>query len=288
MIDKKIFFPLIIVSAIIFFLLNSLFIVNQINQAIVLRFGEFQRLHKEPGLKIKVPFIEDVMFYETRMLDYDLPPISVTTEDQKRLVVETYTRYIINDPLKFFQAVKPATEVGAKMRLEAFISSSVRNVMGKVELRSMLTDKRSEVMQQILQEVGELAGPLGIKIIDVRIIRSELPPENRSAVFARMNSELILFAKENRAKGEEAALLIRAQADKERTILLAEANKTSLESRGAGDAKALEIAIDAYSVDPEFYDFYRSLEAYGTAFKPGSNYLVTTENEFSKFLTKAQ
>ncbi len=271
--------------ALLILLGDSLFIVDQVTQAIVLRFGEYRRIHTGPGLKIKIPFIEETIAYEKRVLDYDLPSIYVTTQDQKRLVVNTYTRYKISDPLKFFQSVKPASEVGARLRLEAIISSSVRNVLGKVELRSTLRKERSDTMHQILEEVRAIAMPLGITIVDVRIIRTELPSENRNAVFARMNSELVRFAKENRAKGEEAAIAIRATADKERTIILAEANRKSEEIRGGGDAKAIEIAAVAFGADPEFYEFYRTLESYKQAIKPGSSFLLSTRNDYTKNLT---
>jgi membrane protease subunit HflC len=264
---------------------DSLFIVNQTTQAIVLRFGEYRRIHTEPGLKIKIPFIEEVLFYETRILDHDLPPIELLTQDKKRLWVNTYTRYRISDPLKFFQSVTPASESGLHVRLEAIISSSVRNVLGKVELGTMLRKERSDNMHQILEEVRTIAEPLGIKIIDVRIIRAELPTENRNAVFARMNSELVRFAKESRAKGEEAAIGIRAKADKDKTIILAEANKKSEEIRGGGDAKAIEIAAEAFGVDPEFYEFYRTIESYRQSIKPGSSFLLSTNNEYTKHLT---
>lgn len=269
------------------FLIDGLFVVNQISQAIVLRFGEYRRIHSQPGLKIKVPFIEEVLFYETRVLDYDLPSIHVTTQDQKRLVVNTYTRYKISDPLKFFQSVKPASEIGARGRLEAIISSSVRNVLGKVELRTMLRKERADIMHQILEEVRNIAEPLGITIVDVRIIRTELPTENRNAVFARMNSELVRFAKENRAKGEELAIGIRAKADKEKTIILAEANKQAEELCGGGDAKAIEIAAESFGVDPDFYEFYRTLESYRNSVKAGSSFLFSTDNGYTKFLTES-
>lgn len=277
------FLPVVILV----FLADGLFIVNQISQAIVLRFGEYRRIHSDPGLKIKVPFIEEVLFYETRILDYDLPSIYVTTQDQKRLVVNTYTRYRISDPLKFFQSVKPASEVGVRGRLEAIISSSVRNVFGKIELRTMLSKERSSIMHQILEEVRNIAEPLGVTIVDVRIIRTELPTENRNVVFARMNSELARFAKENRAKGEELAIGIRAKADKEKTIILAEANKKSEELRGGGDSKAIEIAAESFGIDPDFYEFYRTLESYRNSIKPGSSFLLSTDNGYTKFLTES-
>lgn len=277
-------FTRILVIGLSLCLYDSIFTVSQISQAIVLRFGECVRIHSEPGLKMKIPFIEDTLYFETRILDHDLPSIHVNTQDQKRLVVDTYTRYRIVEPLKFFQAIKPASEIGARKRLEAIISSSVRNVLGKVGLSTTLSAERSHIMQQILHEVRSIAEPLGIKIIDVRIIRTELPVENRNAVFARMNSELIRFAKESRAKGEEAAIVIRAQADKEKAILIAEANKKAEEVRGEGDAKAIEVAAQAFGVDKDFYDFYKTLDSYNKL-EPGFSLLLSTDSDYTKFLT---
>ncbi len=276
-------FPVVL----IIFLSDALFVVNQTTQAIVLMFGEYRRIHTEPGLKIKIPFIEKILFYETRILDYDLPPIEAFTQDQKRLWVNTYTRYKISDPLKFLQSVRPASEDGLRDRLKAIIRSSVLNVVGKVELRSMLRKERSDNMHQILEEVRTIAEPLGITIVDVRIIRAELPTENRNTVFARMNSELVRFAKENRAKGEELAIGIRAQADKEKTIILAEANKQSEDICGGGDAKAIEIAAESFGADPDFYEFYRTLESYRNSIKAGSSFLLSTDNGYTKFLTES-
>jgi membrane protease subunit HflC len=263
----------------------SVFIVDQTQQAVVLQFGESRQVHKEPGLKFKLPFIQEVTLYDKRILAYDLPPIHITTVDQKRLVVDTYTRYRIEDPLVFFRSVKPAGEIGAQMRLETLISSSVRNVLGKVELRTMLSVERSKIMQQILDEVRTMAKPLGIYIVDIRIIRTELPKENRDAVFARMNSELDRFAKENRAKGAEIAQGIRSKAEKDRTVLLAEAQKKAQTIRGEGDAEAIRIATEAYGKDIDFYTFYRTMETYRESFEDNTNLVLSTESSLMEFLT---
>lgn len=257
---------------------SSVFIVDQTNQAIVLLFGESKKVHTTPGLKFKLPFIEEVTFYDKRVLDYDLPPIQITTGDQKRLVVDTYTRYRITDPLLFFQTVKPATELGAQMRFEALISSSVRNVLGKIPLRNMLSADRSAIMRQIEEEVRAMSAPLGLSIVDVRIIRTELPAENRNAVFARMNSELDRFAKENRAKGAEVAQGIKSRAEKERTILLAEAQKKSQITRGEGDAQAIKISTEAFSKDPEFYHFYKTMETYRESLGEETSLVLSTDS----------
>jgi membrane protease subunit HflC len=264
---------------------SSLFTVDQTSQAIVLQFGEFKKVHQTSGLKVKIPFIQEVIFYEKRILDYDLPPIHVTTQDQKRLVVDTYTRYKIYDPLLFFKTVKPANEVGARLRLEAVISSAVRNVLGRVALRNMLSSERSNIMRQIDEEVRSSSKPLGIEIVDVRIIKTELPVENRNAVFARMNSELDRFAKENRAKGEELAQSIKANADKEKTILLAEATKKSEITRGEGDAQAIKLSVDAYGKNPDFYKFYRTMESYEQILQSDTSLVLSTNNGLMEKLT---
>jgi membrane protease subunit HflC len=268
-----------------FLLFSCVFVVDQTQQAVVLQFGESRRVHKEPGLKFKLPFIQEVTLYDKRILAYDLPPIHITTVDQKRLVVDTYTRYRIEDPLVFFRSVKPAAEIGAQMRLETLISSSVRNVLGKIELRTMLSVERSNIMQQIVDEVRAMAKPLGIYIVDIRIIRTELPKENRDAVFARMNSELDRFAKENRAKGAEIAQGIRSKAEKDRTVLLAEAQKKAQIVRGEGDAQAIRIATEAYGKDIDFYNFYRTMETYRESFTEDTNFVLSTESPLMEFLT---
>jgi membrane protease subunit HflC len=269
----------------VFYILSSgLFIVDQTHQAIVLQFGQIQKVHTTPGLKFKWPLIQDVIFYDRRVLDFDLPPIQVTTGDQKRLVVDTYTRYRIVDPLHFFQTIKPANEAGVRIRLEALISSSVRNVLGKIPLRTMLSAERSANMKQIEEEVKAMVKPLGIEIIDVRIIRTELPVENRPAVFARMNSELDRFAKENRAKGEETAQGIRSRAEKERTILLANAKKISETTRGEADQKALEIMNSAYEKDASFASFWFWTRTYRQSLNDQVSFVLSTDSPILKKL----
>lgn len=263
---------------------TALFTVDQMQQAIVLQFGEARRVHTQPGLKFKIPFIQDVIMLEKRVLDFDLPPVYITTGDQKRLVVNVYARYRIDDPLQFYRTIKPAHEVGAKTRLETLISSSVRNVLGKVPLRSMLSVERSQIMSQIERDVKNMAKPLGIDMVDVRIIRTELPAENRDAVFARMNAELDRFAMENRAKGSEMAQTIRAQADKECTIILAQAQKKANEDRGQGESEAIRITTEAFGRDVEFYNYYRALENYKEAFGNDATFVISNDNQFMQSL----
>lgn len=264
---------------------GSLFTVDQRSQAVVLQFGELKKVITTPGLKMKVPFIQEVTYYDKRVLDFDLPAIPITTGDQKRIVVDTYTRYRISQPVLFFQTIKPADEQGAAMRLEALISSTVRNVIGKIPLRNLLTEERAKIMERIHQEAELLVEPLGMDIVDIRIIRTELPVENRKAVFARMNSELERIAKENLAKGAEKAQTIRSAAEKDRAIILAEARKNAQQAKGEGEAKALEIATLALGKDPDFYGFYRSLEAYKETLRDDTIMILSAENEVFKYLS---
>ncbi len=275
---------LILSLAGIVLLSQSVFIIEQAQQAIVLQFGQCQHTIDTPGLKFKIPFIQDVLFYEKKIMSIDVPPIQVITKERKRLDVDTYSRYKITNPLQFFQTVKPATEEGVQMRLTALISSAVRNVLGRVNLRDLLSPAREKSMQAIQEEVSKSSKSLGISIVDIRIVRTELPEENRKAVFARMNSELERFAKENRAKGEEQAQKIRSTADKEKTIILAEAQKKAQISKGSGDAKAIEISTKAFSQNLEFYSFYRSLESYRITLKEGTKFVLSSDSPYLHFM----
>lgn len=276
----------IIISVFVLFIAgwNVFFIVEQTQQAIVLQFGELQRVHNKPGLKVKVPFLQEVIFYERRVLDLDSTlPVRITMSDQKRLWVDSYTRYRIVDPLLFYRAVKPANEIGARSRLDVLVSSAIRNVLGKATLRGLLSEERSQIMRQIQEEVRALAKTLGIEIVDVRIIRAELPTENRKAVFARMNSDLYRIAMENRAKGAEAAKTIEANANKERTVILSDAEKQAESIRGQGDAKASEIAAQTLGQNLEYYTFDRKLRLLKETLRPDNTTLVlTTESELLK------
>jgi membrane protease subunit HflC len=258
---------------------GMIFTVDQTKQAMVLQFGELRQVHTNPGLKIKLPFIQDVLFYEKRVLNFDFPEIGIITSDQKRLLVDTYTRYRIIDPRLFFQTVKPANEQGAAMRLEAFVTSTVRNVLGKVPLRNLLSEERPKIMKLIEKEVDAMARPLGIAIVDVRIIRTELPMENREAVFNRMISALNQIAKGNRASGEKIGQEIRSAADRDQSIILANAQKKAQEIRGQGEAKAIEILGQSLSRNPEFYSFYRSMQTYRDSLGDGTTLVLSTDSD---------
>ncbi|MBP9752686.1 MAG: protease modulator HflC [Proteobacteria bacterium] len=262
---------------------SGLFIVHQTEQAIVLQFGELTNVHSKPGLKYKIPFIQDVIYYENRVLSYDLPPIYVTTVEQKRLVIDAYVRYQIKDAIQFFKSVKPSNETGAKDRLNMLVVSSVRNILGKVSLPQVLNKERTSVMKQIQDEVASQATNLGLEIVDVRIIRTELPQENRNAVFNRMNAELARFAKENRAKGEEIAQGIRARSDTEKAKILAEAEQESKKIKGEADAEAIKITNEAFSKDPKLYNVIKSLEAYEKTLSEDTNVVISTDIPFFNY-----
>ncbi len=263
---------------------SSLFIVNQAEQALVLRFGAHRATIKEPGLHAKIPFIEDVVRYDLRLLALDPPDEQIILGDQKRIVVDTFTRYRISDPLKFYQSVR--TETLARAQLAQIVSSAMRRVMGQVMLPSILSDERAKIMQQIQQEVAERAdAELGIQVVDVRLRRADLPEETSQAIYDRMKSERERQAKEARAQGYEWGQQIRARADRERTVILAEAQRQAQIERGQGDAEANRIFAEAFGKDPQFFALYRSLQAYRHALADGNTTLVLSpDNEFLRAL----
>jgi modulator of FtsH protease HflC len=264
---------------------SSLFIVNQAEQALVLRFGAHRATIKDPGLHAKIPFIEDVVRYDLRLLALDPPAEQIILGDQKRVEVDTYTRYRIADPLKFYQAVR--TETQARAQLTQIVSSATRRVLGQVMLPNILSDERSHIMEQIQQEVSERATrELGVVVADVRLRRADLPEETSQAIYDRMKSERERQAKEARAQGYEWGQQIRARADRERTVILAEAQRQSQIERGQGEADANRIFADAFSKDPQFFSLYRSLQAYRHTLADGNTTLVLSpDNDFRRYLS---
>ena len=240
---------------------SSLFTVSQTQLALVLQFGEPKRTIQEPGLAFKLPFIQDVTYYEKRVLSL-IPQDAeeVILSDQKRLQVDAYARYRIEDPLLFYQTVR--NELGARGRLEAIIDSSVRRALGRETLASILTGQRNDIVRSIGEEVNASVSSLGIQIIDVRLRRADYPTATSQNIFNRMKSEREREAKEFRATGEEEAQKIRADAEKTRTVILSEAQRSAQETRGAGDGQAIQIYADSFGQDAEFFAFYRSMEAY--------------------------
>lgn len=249
-----------VIAAAAFLGSNALFVVNEARQALVLQFGQPVRVVQEPGLKFKVPFIQNVVLMDRRVLDLDPPVEQVILADQKRLDVDAFARYRIVDPLRFFQSVQ--SEVAAEGRLNNIVNSSLRRVLGSATLLAVLSDERARIMNDIRTQVNTEAKRLGLEIVDVRIRRADLPEETSQAIFARMRSERVREASEARAQGQEQSQQIKSRADRERTVILAEAQRDAQIMRGEGDNQALGIIAKATSPDPQFYAFYRSLEAY--------------------------
>ena len=277
---KKIILPLIaVIGALVFF---SVFIVKEVNQAIVLQFGDPKKIILEPGLNFKIPFIQNVVFLDKRILNLDTPPEEVIASDQKRLIVDAFARFKIVDPLKFYISV--GNERVARSRLSTIINSRIRNVLGQQRLQTLLSEDRTKQMSLIQDGVNNEAENFGIKIVDVRIKRADLPQANSDAIFRRMQTEREREAKEFRAKGAEMAITITSTADKEVTVILADAEKQSEIMKGQGDGLRNKIFADAFGRDPEFFAFYRAMQAYETALIGGDTSLILSpDSEFFKF-----
>lgn len=270
------------VAAVLILLSSALFTVHQAEQALVLRFGAPRAVIKEPGLNVKAPFIEEVVRYEARLLDLDPPSEQIILGDQKRIEVDSFTRYRIVDPLRFYQAVR--NEEFARQRLQQIVSSSLRRVLGGVMLPSVLSEERTAIMAEIQKQVAEEAQKMGVAIADVRIRRADLPEETSQSIYDRMKSERERQAREARAQGQERAQQIRSRAERERTVILAEAQRTAQLLRGQGDAEANNVFAQAYGQDPDFFALYRSLEAYRQAFADNTTSMVLSPNsEFFRF-----
>ena len=270
---------LIVIAATIYF---SVFIVKEVNQAIVLQFGDPKKIILKPGLNFKIPFIQNVVYLDKRILNLDTPPEEVIASDQKRLIVDAFARFQIVDPLKFYISV--GNERVARSRLATIINSRIRNVLGQQELQTLLSQDRSKQMSLIQEGVNREAENFGIKIVDVRIKRADLPQANSEAIYKRMQTEREREAKEFRAKGAEMAAEITANADKEVTVILANAEKSSQILKGEGDGKRNKIFADAFGRDPEFFAFYRAMQAYEKALIGGETSLILSpDSEFFKF-----
>ena len=277
---QKIILPLLaIIGATIFF---SVFIVKEVNQAIVLQFGDPKRIISNPGLNFKIPFIQNVVYLDKRILNLDAPSEEVIASDQKRLIVDAFARFKIVDPLKFYISV--GDERVARSRLATVINSRIRNVLGQEELQTLLSVDRIKQMELIKEGVNAEAQNFGITIVDVRIKRADLPQANSEAIFKRMQTEREREAKEFRARGAEMAVTITSTADKEVTVLIADAEKKSEIMKGEGDGERNKIFADAFGRDPEFFAFYRAMQAYETALIGGETSLILSpDSEFFKF-----
>jgi membrane protease subunit HflC len=261
---------------------GTMFTVPQTEQAIVLQFGKPLRIVTQPGLHFKVPLFQNVEYFERRVLDLEPPRETIILSDQKRLDVDAYLRYRITDPLRFKQSV--TNEVNARQRLSQVVNSRLRDVLGKVTLLSVLSEERESIMADIRKAVNEEAKNFGVEIVDFRIRRADLPEQAAQAIFARMRSEREREAREARAQGFEKAQEIRAAADRERTVLLAEAEKNSEILRGEGDRQAIKIYADSFGQDPQFFRFYRSMQAYRKALSGDDTTMVLSpDSEFFRY-----
>jgi modulator of FtsH protease HflC len=272
----------VVALAVLILLMGSLFTVHQTRQALILQLGNPVRVIDTPGLHAKIPFIQAVEFYEKRVLDFDAPSVELVLGDQKRLVVDAFARYRISSPLRFRQSA--GSELAFRGRLEPIVFSSLRSVLGGVSLFQVLSSDRVQLMGKIRDEANRALNQFGVQLVDVRIKRADLPPENSQAIFRRMQTERDREAKELRAQGAEIGQRIRARADRERRVLIAEAERESQILRGQGDAEAIRIFAEGFGQDPSFFDFYRSLQAYREALGDGAtSFVLSPDSEFFRF-----
>ncbi|HID12104.1 MAG TPA: protease modulator HflC [Candidatus Latescibacteria bacterium] len=275
----------IVVLGIVVVLGMVTFTVDQTEQAVVVRMGEPVRVVKEPGLHFKLPFpIETVHTFDRRLLEYDSAPAQIYTKDKKNLIVDNYARWRIVDPLAFLKTVR--TEVGAQSRLDDIVYSVLREELGKHTLSEVVAENREPIMKTVTKRCDQESEKLGIKVVDVRIKRADLPRENERYVFDRMRAERSRIAKQYRSEGEEMALKIRAQTDLEKRQILAEAYRKAEEIKGEGDAEASRIYAEAYRKDPEFYAFLRSLRAYDAVLDSTTVLLMPPDSPFFRYLRK--
>ncbi len=264
------------IAAVIMLVLMSLFVVDQTEQALVVRLGRPVDVERNSGLHAKVPLIDSVQFYDTRLLPLEPPPEPIILGDQKRLEVQVYARYRIADPLLYYQSVRTMEQ--ARSQLTQIVSSALRRALGQSKLTALLSEERRRLTDIVLEECIAKAKPLGITVADVRIRRADLPPETSQAIYDRMKSERQRQAKELRAQGFEWAQQIQSHADRERTVILSEAQRQSLTTRGQGDADASRIYAKAFGRDPKFFEFYRAMQTYRQSLSDSAPTLVLTPN----------
>ncbi|NQV44118.1 MAG: protease modulator HflC [Rhodospirillales bacterium] len=264
---------------------SSLFTVRQTEQALVLQFGNPIRVIKEPGLSIKMPFVQNVEYYDRRILDLDPPVQEIILDDQKRVNVDAFARYRIIDPLEYRKRAGSDANF-----LDVFgrrLNSAIRAQIGKILLGDMLTEKRAQIMIVIADQMKSNAKEFGVEVIDVRIGRTDLPQDTAQSVYTRMRSDRVASAAQLRAVGEQQKLNIQAQADKQRTVILAEARRQSEILRGQGEGERNTILIEAQNKDPEFFAFYRSMEAYNISLSDDTTWVLSPDSEFFRYFNNA-
>jgi membrane protease subunit HflC len=285
--NKRVVIPVVALAVVlVIVLMSSVFRVHQTEKALVLQFGNPVRVVTEAGLQFKLPLVQDVAYFDNRILDLEPPQEEVIAADQKRLVVDSYARYRIADPLQFFQLV--TSEANANTRLSSIINSALRRVIGNVPLASVVAEKRAAVMQQVRDEVNTQAKSWGIDVVDVRIKRADLPAENSDAIFQRMQTERKREAAQFRGEGKREAQKIRANADRQVIEIKAKAQQQAEILRGEGDAESIRIYADAFNRDKDFFALYWSLEAYRRSLANGDTTLVLSpDSEFFRFFGSA-
>lgn len=271
-----------LIVALAFLAYTSIYIVNPTQQALILQLGRVDRVIQEPGPYLKYPFVQNVVYLDKRILDLNMSPQEVIAADKKRLVVDAFARYRISNPVLFYQRVNNVRV--ANQRLSTFLQSSLRSELAKASFVAVVRDDRSGLMENIRRDVSANAAELGIEVIDVKIRRADLPAANSQAIYARMQTERQREATEIRAQGEEQSRRIRSRADRDVTVLVAEANRDAEIIRGDGDAERNKIFAEAFGADPEFFAFYRSMQAYEAGLKSGDTSLVLSpESSFFRF-----
>ena len=274
-------------AGVVFLILSSVFIVDERQTALVLQFGQIKSVKEDPGLAVKIPFIQEVVKYDDRILSLDTVPTEVTPSDDRRLVVDAFARYRISDVVQFRQAVGVGGLRAAEDRLEGILNPVIREVLGSdgVTSNTILSADRAALMQRITVQARSKALPLGLQVVDVRLKQTNLPEQNLESTFSRMRAEREREAADEIARGEEAALRVRAQADRTVVELVSEAQKTADITRGEADARRNAIFAEAYGADAEFFEFRRSLDAYENSIKGSNSTLVINpDNPFFDYL----
>jgi len=286
---RGLYFISVALIAIVVVIMSSIFIVDERNKALVLQFGRVVAVKEEPGLAFKLPLIQEVVYYDDRILSRDVDPIEVTPSDDRRLVVDAFARYRIADVNRFREAVGTGGVLTAESRLDGIMRNELREILGTVSSNEILSSDRALLMQQILAGARSKALEIGLDVVDVRLKRTDLPRQNLDATFARMRAEREREAADEIARGNEAAQRVRAQADRTQVEIVSEANREAEVIRGEADGTRNAIFAEAYGADPEFFDFYRSLNAYLTALQGNnSTMIMAPDSEFFNYLKSDQ
>ena len=267
----------------VFILLQCVFVVDQTERAIVLQLGKpVGNADYEPGLHFKLPFVQNVIFFDSRVLEYDAPAAEILTQDKKNMVVDNFSRWRIVNPLLFYQKVRSVQN--GLSRIDDIVYSQLREALGRYTLTEIVAVERSTIMDEVTTKSNVLLGEYGIHIIDVRIKRTDLPQENQLAIYGRMKAERERQAKQYRSEGREEATKITTLADRQRAVILADARRSAEAARGEGEAAATAIYAQALSQDPDFYEFVRTMDAYKKTMKDQTQFVLTPQSEFFKYL----